>query len=306
MKPSAKPCSASAAKRSLACVALVLCALASHAATPATAGGLLEEVRKRGILRAGTRTTASPFAFRTDSGQFAGFSVDLIRAIHSRLAERGKGELRLDISPVTSANRLDRVAGGQLDIVCGLTTVTWPREQQIDFTLPFFVDGTKLLTDREHGRSGLRSLRGERVGVLANSTTEGIVADALPSAELVTFETMAEAMTALENQRVAAIGNIGILLEKLRTQSPRSASLVLVPDNVGLSREPMGCVVPEDESRFRDTVNRILSGMMNGLDDLSGPYAELYYDWFGVDGVLFYPLTEQRRRALNGARVWLR
>jgi polar amino acid transport system substrate-binding protein len=117
---------------------------------------------------------------------------------------------------------------------------------------------------------------------------------------------MTEAMTALENRRVAAIGNIGILLEKLRAKSSRSASLVLIPDNVGLSREPMACVVPEDESRFRDTVNQILSRMMTGLEDLSGPYAELYYQWFGVDGVLFYPLTEQRRRALNGARVWLR
>jgi polar amino acid transport system substrate-binding protein len=305
MKPSAKPWSASAAKRALAGFALVLGAM-GVAAPVADAGSLLERVRDRGELRAGTRTAASPFAFRTDSGQFAGFSVDLIRAIHRRLANRGDGELALEISAVTSANRLDRVANGRLDIVCGLTTVTWPRERRVDFTLPFFVDGTKLLTYREPGQFGLRGLRGKRVGVLANSTTEGIVADALPSAELVAFDTMTEAMTALENRRVAAIGNIGILLEKLRAKSSRSASLVLIPDNVGLSREPMACVVPEDESRFRDTVNQILSRMMTGLEDLSGPYAELYYQWFGVDGVLFYPLTEQRRRALNGARVWLR
>jgi len=293
------------AKRLSASLAFLLGSVAVAGPAAAEGGTLLEDVRERGELRAGTRAGASPFAFRTDSDQFAGFSVDLIKAIHRRLADHGEGNLELELSPVTTANRLDRVASGRLDIVCGLTTVTWPRERRVDFTIPFFVDGTKLLTYREDAERGLRGLRGERVGVLENSTTEGIVLDTLPSADVVTFPTMSQAMTALENRRVAAVGHHGILLEKQRTLSPRSSSLVMIPDHVGLSRESMACVVPENESRFRDTVNRILSQMMNGIEDLSGPYADLYYDWFGVDGVLFYPLTAERRRALNGARVWL-
>jgi polar amino acid transport system substrate-binding protein len=283
----------------------MLSATAVSAASVAEAGTLLDDIRNRGELRAGTRAGASPFAFRTESGQFAGFSVDLIKAIHHRLAKRSGGDLDLSLSPVTTANRLNRVASGKLDIVCGLTTVTWPRERRVDFTIPFFVDGTKLLTYRKAAARGLRSLRGERVGVLENSTTEGIVLDALPSAKPVEFDTMAQAMTALEDRRVAAVGHHGILLEKQRTLSPRSPSLEIIPDRVGLRRESMACVVPENESRFRDTVNKILSQMMTGIADLSGAYADLYYDWFGVDGVLFYPLTSERRQALDGARVWL-
>jgi len=281
-------------------------ALVAAASTPAAhAASLLDDIADRGVLRAGTRAAAQPFAFKTDSGAFAGFSVDLIKGIHRRLAERTSGEVELQIKVVTAENRVDAVSSRRLDLVCGLTTVTWPREREVDFTLPFFVDGTKLLTYASNAERGLDGLRGKRVGVLRNSTTERIMAQTLPSAELVRFDTMDGAMSALESRDVAAISNIGILLEKFRTQSRRSASLKMVPDSVGVSRETMACMVPENESRFRDTVNHIMARMMDGVNNLSGPYADIYFDWFGVDGVLFYPLTAERVKALNGAKVWL-
>lgn len=287
-------------------MALVL--LAGAAAQPARAqvpSSRLAAIADRGVLRAGTRPDARPFAFRTDSGSFGGFSVDLLSAIHERLDRRLDPDIELSISGVSSTTRFERIENGELDIVCGLTTITWPRERRVDFTLPFFVDGTKLLTYREHGQRGLSGLRGRRVGVLKGATTQRIVRSALPSAELVRFPRMSAAMDALAAREVAAVSNIGILLEKLRKESPRAASLTVIPDTVGLNRETMGCILPENESALRDTINRILADMMSGLADLSGPYADVYFDWFGVDGVLFYPLTEKRRRILRGARVWL-
>lgn len=270
----------------------------------ATAGsGILDRIAETGVIRAGTRASAAPFA-TLENGRFSGFSVDLLHMIAERVGERLDRPVSLQIESVSTQTRLQRLEAGALDIVCGLTTPTWQRERRVDFTVPIFVDGTRVLTWRRLGKRGLAGLEGRRVGVLANSTTERIVALALPSARTVAFEDMTSAIAALEGGEVSGVANIGVLLESLRADTGDSISLMLVPSGGSLKREFMSCAVPENNSDFRDTVNRALVSSYDGLRDFSGTYADIYFRWFGVDGEVYYPLTNGRRDALLAARIW--
>lgn len=293
----------------LATAATLILAAASQEASAQASGeseSRLDRLAASGVLRAGTRSDASPFAFRTHGGEFAGFSVDLLNHIRRGLEARLGRSLRLEIEPVTAANRISRVRTGALDIVCGVTTATWEREREVDFSTPFFVDTTKLLTRHDLGRYGLGGLRGRRVGVVANTTTGAIVARRLVSVDLVEYRDLDAAMTALENREVDAVSNIGILLERHRSSSSQGVSLTTIPREGGLQAEALSCVLPLDDSRFRNAVDRVLFDMMAGIEDLSGDYVDLYFTWFGEDGLLYYPLTTDQRAALTAAQYWLR
>jgi polar amino acid transport system substrate-binding protein len=269
----------------------------------ADGSGILDRIAETGVIRAGTRASAAPFA-SLENGRFSGFSVDLLHIIAERVGERLDRTVSLQIEEVSTQTRLQRLEAGSLDIVCGLTTPTWRRERRVDFTVPIFVDGTRILTWRRLGQRGLAGLEGRRVGVLANSTTERIVALALPSVRTVAFDDMAAAIAALKGGEVSGVANIGVLLESLRADTGASISLMLVPSDGSLKREFMSCVVPENNSDFRDTVNRALVRSYDGLRDFSGTYADIYFRWFGVDGEVYYPLTNARRDALLAARIW--
>ena len=43
--------------------------------------------------------------------------------------------------PVTTANRLDLLQSGEVDMVIATTTITRSREKLVDFTIPYFEDG---------------------------------------------------------------------------------------------------------------------------------------------------------------------
>jgi len=294
------------APRRLAALLVAIVLLAFGADRSPARADALERIAKTGVLRVGTRADARPFAYRDTGGNFAGFSVDLIQMIRRSLAEQLGRPLELDVQTVTTQSRLTLLQRGALDLVCGVTTPTWARERRVDFTVPIFVDSTRILTYRRFGQSGMDGLQGKRIGVLKSATTQRVVALALPSVDLVPFDSMTAAMTALEAREIAAVANIGVLLETLRIKSRQAMSLMLIPRHGVLEREFMACAVPENQSPLRDAVNRALSQSFKGLDELSGDYADIYFAWFGYEGDIYYPLTETQRNILLASRIWLK
>ena len=121
----------------------------------AAADGVLAKIEAGGVIRAGTRASAPPFARKLENGGFEGFSVDLLEAIRASAEEKVGRPVALELREVTPADRLELVAAGELDIVCGITTPTWDREALVDFSVPFFRDGTRILIHREKATGGV-------------------------------------------------------------------------------------------------------------------------------------------------------
>ncbi len=290
--------------RRLARMAAVL-ALAATAAAAARAESVLDRIAEDGVLRAGTRANATPFAYEAMPGVFEGFSVDLLGEIRAT-AERALGRsVRLDIAAVTPADRLLRVAAGELDIVCGITTPTWEREQLVDFSLPFFRDGTRVMVYREHA-SRIADIAGLDIGVVKGTTTEKVVRDQLPTVDVRLFPDMGTALRAMAAGEVHGVANVGVVLlgQAERIGLPRS--VVLLPRTRFLAAEKLACVLPQNDSRWRDLVNRTLVDMFAEVDAFNGRYEEIYDRWFGRSGPLFYPLDRGTRDYLNNVSIWVR
>jgi polar amino acid transport system substrate-binding protein len=267
---------------SLAGLLLVLVPLA------ASAGQVLQQVQQTGVIRAGVRKDAIPFGFIDAQGKWQGYSLDVLELIRVEAERQLNRPVRLELVEVTPATRFKQVADGSLDIECGTSTFTWDREKLVDFTLRYFGNGTQLLVRRNSGLGSIPSLVGKRVGVVPGTTNAAVLRTLQPAAQFVAVVDRLEGFRKLQAGQIDAFASDGITLEGLKHQARDPQTWAVVPE-APYVLEGYACTVPEDESQWRDLVNRTLAQMMQGVV-MGDPAAISLIDrWFGPKGIAPYP-----------------
>jgi ABC-type amino acid transport substrate-binding protein len=180
------------------------------------------------------------------------------------------------------------VANRTIDVECSSTTYTRGRDETVDFSIPFFFSGAQLLVKRGSGIKSLVDVAGKRVGVLRGTTGEKALRASQPKADVVTFQDHPGAFLALEQGRVVAYAMDGILLAGLAAKATNPKDYEVV--GAFFSKDPYSCLVPENDSKWRDFVNHTFMELID-----SGKYFELYDKWFGERGVVPYPMSDQVR-----------
>jgi polar amino acid transport system substrate-binding protein len=88
---------------------------------------------------------APPFAIKNDEGEWSGVSIDLWRKIADQLKLKYRF---VETSSVTSL--LDGLQDGSFDLAVAAITITPPREELVDFTVPYFHTGTGVAVQTDH------------------------------------------------------------------------------------------------------------------------------------------------------------
>jgi ABC-type amino acid transport substrate-binding protein len=258
------------------------------AAAPVLAETVLEKISRTGVLTAGTRGYAVPFAFINEKNEWIGFSIDLLEAIRARLENKLGKPIKLEKKEISLENRIRLVANRTIDVECSTTTYTRGRDQTVDFSINFFFTGARLLVTKGSGIKGVADVAGKRVGVLRGTTTEQALRSSQPKADVVTFQDTPAAFLALEQGRIVAYANDGIGLAGLAAKARNPKDYEVVGDF--FSKDPYSCMVPENDSKWRDFVNHTFMELID-----SGRYFELYDKWFGQRGVVPYPMSDKVR-----------
>ena len=109
-------------KRLLAAAALFFGMTAGlHAAT-------LDDVKARGHLTCGVNPNLQGFATKAADGAWSGFDVDFCRAVAAAvLGDAAK----VEFVPLSSQDRFDRLAKGEVDVLARNTTWTMERETKL-------------------------------------------------------------------------------------------------------------------------------------------------------------------------------
>jgi ABC-type amino acid transport substrate-binding protein len=152
--------------------------------------GTLDRINQSKTIRIAYREDAPPFSYKNKIGEPAGFMVDLCREVTKRLADQlHLPSIKVDYVSVTAADRFGAIQQQKADILCEPTSATLSRRELVDFSIPTFVDGAGLMI-RAGGPRSLKALSGQKIGVLAGTTTEqalhntlqdaGITADVIP------------------------------------------------------------------------------------------------------------------------------
>ena len=257
----------------LACVLMLGVFMASANA------GNIEKIKQRGALIAGVKDAVVPFGFvDPDTNQLVGFDVDICRAVADKLG------VELKVKPVTSATRIPMLTQGSIDLAAATMTHKFAREDSIDFSITYFMDGQKILVKKDSGIKSVADLAGKKVGTAKGSTSEKNIKQAQPKCKVLSFEGYPQAFLALRQGKVAAVTTDSTILLGLKNSAPNPDDYVIAGDFI--SAEPYGIGLPENDSDFRDLVNRTLVDLWN-----SGEYQKIYNKWFGPDSKYYLPLN---------------
>src|SRR5499427_9733502 len=204
---------------------LTALALGALLAAPAS-GQALDKIRKQGVVTLGYIDGASPFSFVDAKGEPQGYSVDLCRAVAEGVKTQLKrSELKVRWVKLTIQNRLDAVRRRKVDVECSTTTWTLGRQALVDFSLITFVDGASILAKAGTEVSHLADYGGKRIAVIAGTTTERVLREALAqrsiNAEVVPVKTRDEGLALLNESKVEGLASdrttlIGVVAKSAR------------------------------------------------------------------------------------------
>jgi polar amino acid transport system substrate-binding protein len=252
----------------------------------ASAETVMEKVARTGVLTAGTSRDALPFAYSDSQGKLTGYSVDMLGLIQQQLEKETGKKIKLKLVAVTPDERIPKIINRQVDIVCDASSFTWERDKKVDFSISYGVTGTQILIKKNSNLGSPESLINKRVGVLAGTTNEQVIKQIQPQAKLVYLRTRPEGFAALEQGKVDAFASDSILLEGWLQTAKNQDSFAIVPPRP-YSREGIACMVPENNSKFLNSVNYSLVKFMQGFVNNNPKYVAIFDHWFGYQGVVY-------------------
>lgn len=250
-----------------------LCAfglVATAALAPgATLADALDRIAAKGEIVLGHRTDAPPFSYVSDLGEPAGLAIDLCREAASAVRrELGLETLSVRYAPVSAAERIPALTEERIDLLCGPTTQTLARRRVLDFSIPYFIDGSSVVY-REGELTSMDDLRNRSVGVLAGTTTEALVGALLEKRGLggvsrVSFDSHVAGLNALAKGEIAAyFGDQAILRYQIGALRP---DVALRFSDEQFSFEPYALAMKRGESRLRLAVDTALSDVFASGD----------------------------------------
>lgn len=245
---------------------------------PLQAAGKLQEITSRGLLLCGVMDSAPPFGYRDESSNtLEGFEVDLCRAVAKKL------DVRLDLVPITAADRVPLLLQGAVDLVAASMTHSYELDSFIDFSLTYFMDGQKIMAPAKAGIDGIEGLKDKRVAAVTDSRSADNMTRLQPEAMVLTFDTAPQAFMAMKQGAADAMTADSMTLLGLRhaDENPEDWAISETP----LSREPYAMGMGENDSDFRDAVNQALAELWT-----SGEYDKIHEKWFGPQSPYHAPL----------------
>ncbi|HMF22278.1 MAG TPA: amino acid ABC transporter substrate-binding protein [Pseudolabrys sp.] len=240
--------------------------------------GTLKKVKDSGAITLGYRESSLPFSYLNKRQQPIGYSIDLCREVVEEVSNELDGmEIKIIFAPVTPANRLQKVASGEVDIECGSTTGNVQRRKDVAFSPIFFVAGTKLMVPKSSTIGSYRDLAGKTAVVTAGTTNE-VALRALSEKQklaitIITAPDHAQSMATLASGKADAFATDDVLLYGFIATDKKASGMKVVGEY--LSYDPYGLVYRRDDPGFAAVVERAFARMAS-----ERRLAELYNKWF--------------------------
>lgn len=254
----------------------------------------LDKIKESGEFVVGFRTDAAPLSFMADNGP-QGYSPEIcVRLASSIATAAGLETMEMVFEPVTTENRFDKVAGGEIDLLCGAATITLSRRELVDFSTPTFVDGTTVALKIDAPET-FDALAGQKIGVRSGTTTLDALNNSLAAAsieaDVVEFADHAEGMAALEADEIMAyFADQSILMNLVMSRD--DAADFKVFDQI-LTVEKHGLAMRRGDTDFRLAVDAGLSVLFE-----EGAFQEVYQNTisgarpgFAIDAMLLLSPT---------------
>ena len=224
----------------------------------------LKTVLTRGALNcSGHNGSYLGFAEIDDKGNWKGMDIDLCRAVATAIF--GSPD-KLKIIPISWVQRWPALQGGDIDILIKISAGTLSRDTELgfQFSIPYFLAGTKILAHKKLGITELKEANGGTVCTLAGSVQEKLIANHARRIGIklqnVTLEKSEELQEAYFSGRCDLFVEFGPTLAITRMKAAKPDDHVLLKDNMAVSPEVM--IVRQNDDAWLDIANWVISVLL--------------------------------------------
>lgn len=283
----------------LACIA---CTALSAPSLAEELTGTLKKIKETGTITVGHRESSIPFSYLDDQQRPIGYAMDLcMKIVDAVKAELKMPDLKVNLQPVTSSNRIPLLQNGTIDLECGSTTNSVQRQQQVSFGPTYFVINVTAAVKKSSKINSLADLNGKTISTTSGTTSVPLLKayEKTQNAEIkeIYGKDHAESFLLMADDRTAAFVMDDILLAGQIANSKNPAEYKIILES--LRQEPYSMMLRKDDPQFKALVDKTISWVMK-----SGEIDKIYAKWFtssippkGIN--MNFPMTPAIREAFK-------
>lgn len=230
----------------------------------------LDDIKKKGEIVFGVLGTDEPNSFvDPKTRDVVGYEVDIARAIAKKLG------VKPVFKQLAVAARIPELQQGHVDVLAASLTHNKEREAQVDFSLTTFVTGQKVLVKKSSGITAVSQLAGKKVLTVKGGTQEPNIRKAVPTVDVVTFETTQQAFLALQQGKgIGYVNDEASLINDHAKLGPAKKDYAILPENISV--EPLALGLKKGETQLKAAVDGVLREL-----ESSGDADKLFVKWYG-------------------------
>jgi len=256
-------------KKLTAFIAVALCLIMGVTAGCGGDSGKKETAADTGkkVLRVACNADFAPFEFQDKDGKYAGFDMDLIRAIGKEMG------YETDIQNLNFDGLIPALGAKNIDVAISGMTITDERKEKVLFSDPYYKSGLTIAVKADNNDiKAFKDLKGKKIAVQIG-TTSASEAKKIEGADVKEFNSSADTFTELNNSGVDAVINDRPVNDYYMVQNPSAKVKIL--EEV-LTAEDYGIALNKDNKELADKINAALKKLHE-----NGEYDKIYTNWFG-------------------------
>ncbi|CAI0695217.1 transporter substrate-binding domain-containing protein [Serratia entomophila] len=197
---------------------VALAAVALMAQAVSAQADQLQDIQQRGVLRVAVPQDFPPFGSVGTDLQPQGYDIDMARYLADKM------KLKLQLVPVTSANRVPYLQTNKVDLVISSLGKNPEREKAIAFSrayAPFFLG---VFGPQDAALGDAAQLDGKTVGVTRGAVEDMVLSDTAPKgAQIKRYEDNNTTLSAYLSGQVQYIATGNLVVSALARQNPGKA-----------------------------------------------------------------------------------
>lgn len=239
---------------------LVLFTLTSILSTTIAQAATLEEIKERGSIVVGLNAEYPPFEWVElvdGETQYFGIDIELGQAIADEIGV----DLIIDnrafdaLIPALQTNKIDIIISGMV--------ANEEREQQVDFSIPYFVAVSQFAVGIENIEEykTLEDMTSLRIGVLKGSIQEAWVKEEMPEADPVSVNKNGDLLEMLKSKKVDAISMSDLSLAQYLVHYGDSVALV---EDLDIANAGVGSAVAvaKDNEALVELIDKVITDLI--------------------------------------------
>lgn len=170
----------------------------------------LQQIIERDYIIAAVKTDSKPFGYiNPETNENDGFDIDVVKIIANDILG---SERKVKYVPVSTAEKIEAVMSGKVDIVVATMTMTPQRQYLIDFSKPYYIAGQSAVVKDSSSIYNFADLKNKTTIVVLGSTAEQKIRSILPTAKLSGYKNYQEAFEALKAGKADALSTDNTIL----------------------------------------------------------------------------------------------